>query len=258
MYRRPADRRRIAAYELLTLAGLYYAVAWIIIPRAMTSGAGVAGLFLSVVASAFYYLYYSPVAVHRDTLAQRGLGPATSGFIRTDNLVAAIRMALPVTGVAALAIVAAALGRNPDLFLDLDWQAFGLKFLFYLFSAFFQDLLFFSFVLLRLGEIMAAGSGALGRFALLSVFSLLFALVHLPNTPLMALSFAFAFVFGHLFCRTPNLAVIIAAHALLGTLLHRIYELNMTAGIFYGAPPHSRYLLRHLIPLLNEIIGNRW
>ena len=80
-------------------------------------------------------------------------------------------------------------------------------------------------------------------------------MMHLPNLPLMILTFVFAFYLGYLFYEAPNLYIIVIVHALLGTLLHRVYELHMKLGIYFGT---EGYVSRFIIPGANDLIGGRW
>jgi hypothetical protein len=92
----------------------------------------------------------------------------------------------------------------------------------------------------------------------LFLFATLFSVAHVPNMPLMFLTFIFAFYMGYLFCKIANLHVIVIIHALLGTLLHRVYELHMKIGIFYGIESQEGHLIRFLVPAVADLIGNRW
>ena len=139
-----------------------------------------------------------------------------------------------------------------------DWYGLGLKFSFYLFSALIQDILFFSYILLRLKDLILIESLHTKKIIVLLLFSSIFALIHLPNLPLMALTFIFAFWLGYVFYSTPNLYAIVIVHAFLGTLLHRVYELHMKIGLFYGVESHEGHFFRFLIPSFSEIIGHRW
>lgn len=58
------------------------------------------------------------------------------------------------------------------------------------------------------------------------------------------------------FYRTPNFFLLVCTHAILGTLLHRVYELSMRVGPFYYNP--DKYILRELFPPLAKLIGNLW
>jgi len=116
----------------------------------------------------------------------------------------------------------------------------------------------FSYILLRLKDLILIESLHTKKIIVLLLFSSIFALIHLPNLPLMALTFIFAFWLGYVFYSTPNLYAIVIVHAFLGTLLHRVYELHMKIGLFYGVESHEGHFFRFLIPSFSEIIGHRW
>jgi len=248
----------VIAIELSGLFTLYGVIIWIIIPKVLTSTITLYAYYILMSSAIVYYLFISPFRVHEDTLEERGLGPGKRFFLRTDNFATAwqhIRIPLVVT---SSAIILVAWLRGSTFFITPDWYALSLKFSFYLFSAFAQDILFFSFVLLRLKEIIYIRSDTLKNIVVITLFATLFTLYHLPNIPLMVLSFFFALAFGQLFYKIPNLYVVVIAHAFLGTLLHQVYELHMRMGSFYGADTPQSLLMRNLLPFVDEIIGNRW
>ncbi len=253
-----AFKTRVIAVELSILVALYGVIFWILVPRVLTSSLAIYLLLSLVLVTAIYYLFISPLLIHGDTLEKRGLGPRSHLYVRTDNFSTAWwSLFIPFTITSGIIIFAAWQNDSP-FFVNPDWYALSLKFSMYLFSAFAQDILFFSFILIRLKELVTIKSDSLKSLVVLLIFATLFALFHLPNVPLMLLSFIFALTLGHLFYRVPNLYVIVIMHAFLGTLLHRVYELHMKLGVLYGDESQQGYVMRHLIPYVNELIENRW
>lgn len=252
------SKRPIIALELSTLFTVYGVIIWLVIPRVFTSTIAFYTFYLLMASAILYYIFVSPLMIHKDTLERRGLGSREQFYLRTDNFYLAwwyIRTPLIIT---SAAIILVAWYNDSPFFIRPDWYALSLKFTIYLFSAFAQDILFFSFVLLRLKELITLRSDTLQNISVITLFATLFAFYHLPNIPLMILSFFFALALGQLFYKIPNLYVIVIAHALLGTLLHRVYELHMKVGLFYGIESQESFLMRNLIPIVNDIIGNRW
>ena len=248
----------LAGLELITLIALYFVMTWVLVPQVFISSAVLFTFVFTLMGMTFYYLYLSPVLLHQDTLQTRGFGPKKSLYVRTDNFLEAWRLLwIPMLASGSL-IVLAAWQKNAVFFIAPDWYALFLKLTFYLFWAFIQDILFFSYVLTRLKDLINIPSFHYQKITVVFLFAALFALVHLPNIPLMGLTFIFAFWLGYVFYSVPNLTVIVIVHALLGTLLHRVYELHMKVGLFYGAESGQGYFFRFLIPGIKELIGNRW
>lgn len=52
---------------------------------------------------------------------------------------------------------------------------------------------------------------------------------------------------------TPNLILVAASHAILGTILRRIVVLNMRVGPFYWQ--RDIYIFREIFPILARLIG---
>jgi len=213
---------------------------------------------------ALYFIYISPILIYKDTLEDRGLGRDSFLYIRKDNFFQVCRKIALMTVAMGAIIVFSAWYIEATFFIKPDWYAFVLKLFFYLFYALVQDIFFFSFLLVRLksfisidGNLHIESDSSKIRVVVFS-FAFFFSLSHLPNVNLMALSFVFAAYYGYIFYKTPNLYVIVIAHALLGTLLHRVFELHMKIGIFYGMPTQEGHLVRFLIPAINELIGGRW
>ena len=253
-----AFKARLIALELTVLTALYFVITWMIVPQVFTSNAALFTFVLMLVSMTFYYFYVSPTLLHQDSLETRGLGARKYLYVRTDNFLEAWRLLWIPMVVTGSLIVLAAWQKNTVFFIAPDWYALFLKFMFYLFSAFIQDILFFSYILTRLKDLVLIDDSHYKKIIVVLLFSALFSLIHLPNIPLMGLTFLFSFWLGYVFYSTPNLTVIVIVHALLGTLLHRVYELHMKIGMFYGVESHQGYFFRFLIPGIRELISNRW
>lgn len=234
--------------EIVAVSSVYFWMAWIVTPFFSSHGLRLFPLAVTVF-TVIYVAYLSPVLIHRESLASRGLGPASAGFIRTDNLGPAVAG----FGIFALAGAGVLLGGGGLLsagpWFDYNGATFSLRLVIYACSAFFQDGLFFSFFLRRwqvvwqTGETGAAvqpGSRA-DRFredtprlwlALLANAGL-FSLYHLPNWPIMPLALVLGLAWGRLFCRTPNLLAAVLGHAFLGTVLHLSLKFSTKVGSAY-------------------------
>ena len=202
----------------------------------------------------FYMIYVSPVLIHKDTLADRGLGGRDTYYIRTDNLRAAARNYGIMAILAAVVILAAAHYKGIDLGDPLRWRRFAFKLMFYLPSALLQDLCFLGFILPRVRDVVPGDSQNWQRILAVSALAAgLFAVFHVPNIPLIAVAAVVGFAATTIFQRTPNILPAAVAHAFIGAMLHRIFELNMRIGQAYWHP--EKYFFRELIPGLKEYIG---
>lgn len=247
-------RRTAAAFELAWLALLFAICMWWIGPRVAEGGWIVALYWALVLLAGAEILYLSPRR-HHDPAALRGWPSGGPG---------AFSQAWPVyagfTAAAAILLLLAVLIVDPARLGRVSWDAFAIKFVGYLVFGFLQSLIFFGFVLTRLRSLIPYGRdpGAEPRHRLqvAAATAAIFTLIHLPNLPLMAVALAGGFGWALIFYRRPNLLLLGLSHAVLGTILHRIVQLNMRIGPFYADP--DRYILRAVIPWLNDLIGGRF
>ncbi|MEA3405728.1 MAG: hypothetical protein U9R28_08320 [Pseudomonadota bacterium] len=248
---------RLITVELTVLAVFYYVIAWVLLPQTLESNLAFYSFVGLLSAAILYYLYISPT-LHQDSHEARGIGSARKLFIRTDNFFTAWKLLfIPMLFIASL-IILASWHKNTHFFANPDWDGFFIKFILYLASAFMQDILFFSYVLVRLKDLVTIKSEQYKKTLVVIIFAVLFATVHMPNLPLVTVTFIFALWLGYVFYTVANLYAIVIVHAILGTLLHRVYELHMKIGILYGTDPQQVHFTRFLIPAVNELIGNRW
>ena len=251
-------RTWVVAELVLTMATFLVGVWWIG-PVVLQSEAWFKGFILAMLALAALYLAYaSPALIHRDPLPERGLGSWKTGFIRTDNLAAALRAFGGITLGGVVLLSGIAIIRRPDVFLTLNWHAFGVKMALYFFSALGQGL-YFTFLLTRLRHVIPVGSGIAGssrthRLAVSAVMAVFFSLCHAPNPPLMLLALVGGACWFWAYYMHPNLFALALSHAVLGTMLHRIVQLHTRIGPFYGN--RSRHIWCDLLPFVERWIGN--
>lgn len=215
------------------------------------------GLLILVAVMLFlaYPLYISPVLVHKDPNEIRGLGRKENWYIRTDNIKAAsINYGLLLLVVAPIILIGASI-KGIDLS-DADrWRAFAFKLVFYFLSALVQSLCFLGFFLVRMQQLVPGKDGSWKKTLIVSaIATVVFAVYHIPNYPLMIISSTIGFVAATIFQRTPNILPAVVVHAIIGSLFHRIYELNMKVGQSYLYP--DQYFFRELIPGMKEFIGS--
>ncbi len=251
-----------SAVEILLMTLGYFAVVWGIAPDLETNGMIplMKGLLVSFL---FYFAYLSPTVIHKDTLAERGIGNWRTLFIRTDNFAVASKYYLGLAFGGTVVIFGAALLLKPTFISGFSWHAFWLKLSLNVLNALGQDLLFLSFFIPRLKHIcmLPMASAVFGsngsRYAALIVplaCALLFAIFHIPNPPLMLVVFILGYAVAQIFYHFPNLFLALACHAVIGTMLHRVFEMHMRIGPFFWES--DKYVYRTLFPALRELIGS--
>jgi len=177
-----------------------------------------------------------------------------------------MKYALRLYGVFALVCIAILGGmiylKSTQTVLGISWSSVLIKFVCYLLSASIQDLAFFSLLLLRLRVLVNANmmsqNDLVRQLATVLLLALFVGFSHYPNWPLAFFSSVFAFGMGWIFYTHPNLFLTVILHAFFGTILHRIYQLHMKFGIFYGNYDSQAHFFRKLIPGLEALIGSRW
>jgi uncharacterized membrane protein YjdF len=258
--------RTLSAVELGTLfAGVMLAVwlgPWLVPLPGFIPAVG-----LVLVATLVYVSWFSPARLHGDSMAERGLGTWRTLFVRTDNLrPAARRFGMFALGGTTVILLLAEM-RNPGWFGRANWTSWGVRLGFYALSAFVQAFVFVGFGLVRLKSLLASShsTGFAGRVAgqpgdlrqrliISSVAAAIFAALHAPNPPAMALTAVFGFAVAWIGVRTPNVIAAAGCQALLGLLVHRVLGLSLRIGAFYSHP--DTYIIRDLIPLAHRLIGN--
>ena len=222
------------ALELATLVAGYLAFLWILLPAYRLPGAPAAIAVLAVAGGAWVCVV-SPAVVHRDGLAARGLGPARRLWLRTDNLLPALRRMAPVAVAAALLLVAAGFVRPPEAATPASAARFLVLFARYVPFALVQDLALV-FVLVRLEALAAAAGAPRPAHSGLAATAALFALVHAPNVAMMALGALFVVGAGAAFRSAPNLVVLVLCHAGAGAALRTLTGLSTRVGPFVERP----------------------
>ena len=245
--------RWVSAGELAFLTAAYFVGAWMVAPLIGRVPLAVEAMRMGVLAAAVYVAFISPVLIHGDTAAQRGVGTWRTLFVRTDNLAAAAGRFGLFTLAGAAALVALALIRQPDGLRHVRWDAFGMKLFAYCLFAPVQAYVMWSFMLPRFRRALADGEDSDDDRVWPAVLAcaLCFALFHAPNVPLMAISFVFAIASGRIYAATPNLFVASLSHALLGTILQQIFGLYTRVGWCFANP--ESYVIRNLFPFVKDL-----
>lgn len=228
--------RAWGALELAALLGGYFAFTWLLLPAYRTPVAAVAIVLVSAVA-ATWVAVVSPVLVHGDANADRGLGSRSTFWVRTDNLAGAARLFALLAGAATTLLAVLALVHSPATLAALRPGRVLAELGWYLPLALVQDLAFV-FVLVRLGALYAGGKGVRPGLASIGTAAALFALVHLPNAAMAALAALFAFAAGSAFRSRPNVLALVLCHAWSGAALRALTDLNTRVGPFASNPEY--------------------
>jgi len=251
---------RLAIIEIISIIVIYYLIAWEIAPYFLEPRFWqIVIVWISVIVGGYYVFYLSP-KLHSESLSIRGVGDRKTLFIKTDNLYSSASAYLVFVLVAALIFMIMLYLKYGNNWSEINPEGFWTKYFFYLVSATVQDLIFFSFIFVKLKFLIKSSFSDQYRIKLLTVtiFAIFFSLFHYPNMPLMFLTYFFAFGLGWIFYLKPNLFWVIMIHALAGVMLHRIYGLHMKIGILYGFHSSDASFFRKIIPGVEAFIGNSW
>ncbi|THB77186.1 MAG: hypothetical protein D6B25_07460 [Desulfobulbaceae bacterium] len=254
----PIMVRLMSMSELVVVGLLFYVFVWIWGP--VITSFPLPLMAFAYVVVVVYISYISPVLLHGDKDCYRGIANWRQGFIRTDNLGQAGRSFGLIILLGGSGIVVAAYLKNPQVFVELNWLAVTIKYTMYNFSGAIQGC-FTLFILFRLMDVLDLNPfekniSIGGKLVLTGLVSVLFAMMHWPNMPVVIILLVSCPLIMWQFYRAPNFFMLVTSHAILGTLLHRVYELPMRIGPFYHNP--DKYILRELFPPLAWIIGNLW
>lgn len=256
--------------EISAVSMVYFWVVWSVVPAFAQRGLSFFPLVL-VFFTVVYVAFFSPTVLHRDSWAGRGLAPPWL-FLRVDNLGPALGGFGVFTLWGGLGILLGGACLFPGCLAAIDGQAFFLRLGLYFFSALGQNYLFLAFFLRRWQAVFPAGrielrhSQAPGRpeqpstlaadWAAVAANALLFSAYHLPNAPVMVMTFLLGLVWGRLFICTPNLIVAAFGHAILGTLLNIGLKVNLQLGAAYYGGCKGFY--RAVFAFLDPMIGGRF
>jgi membrane protease YdiL (CAAX protease family) len=182
-----------------------------------------------------FYIFFISQYLHKDTCAERGFGSWKTLFIRTDNLKRSAREVLLIlTSIMVLSIflISLLLGtfwtpegggfsewlveqgilQEANLFVD-----FIAQFLYYILWGFIQQVLFLSFIHVRLRKVFP-GNGRNNRIKIALFTGAIFGSYHLFNFPLVAFTFISGTFWAWYFYETPNMLTVSISHGLGGTL----------------------------------------
>jgi hypothetical protein len=246
------------AVETIVLSAIFFLGLWKLGPSVQDSAIARLLFWLLVGWGAFHILWFSPMVLHRDPPEWRGWGRPAHGEPHAGAWRSAWRVYALLTATVAGVLLAVAMWRNPSVLADLNWKAFWIKFLGYAVFGPVQALIFFGFIQARLRAMIPQPAPPRAaerhRLRVATAVAAVFALYHLPNLPLIAITFVVGGCWAWVFYKFPNIMLLGLSHAVLGTILHRVIGLHMRIGPFYAEP--QRYILRNTVPGLKALIGN--
>jgi hypothetical protein len=245
--------------ELAVLGALVEFVLWVLGPRLTGNVPLVAFYWLLVAFGAGWVLWWSPFHLHCDSPHRRGWRRPGEPACRQGTFGEAWPSYLGVTAGLLLLIVVAGMLRNGAVHSGLGLDAVARRLAIYLVFGTVQAMLFFGFAMARFQDVAGIDGRALTpgkRLAATGMAALYFAVLHLPNLPLMGASLVAGFVWGNLFIARPNVWLLGASHAVLGTALHAVVGFSARIGPFYHHPEH--HILRVVVPGLRAFIGSRF
>ncbi|MHA1267049.1 MAG: CPBP family intramembrane glutamic endopeptidase [Candidatus Helarchaeota archaeon] len=181
------------------------------------------------------YIFFISQLLHKDTLAERGMGSWKTLFIRTDNLKKSAKEVLLVLSsimVGVIFLLALIFGtittpecggfsqwlveqgwlQEENLFID-----FIAQFIYYIGWGLAQQILFLSFIHVRLRKVFPR-TDRRNRILISLLTGGIFGSYHLFNFPLVAFTFISGTCWAWYFYETPNLLTVSISHGLGGTL----------------------------------------
>ncbi|MHA1268492.1 MAG: CPBP family glutamic-type intramembrane protease [Candidatus Helarchaeota archaeon] len=207
-------------------------------------------LILYIIVGLFFILYILFIShyLHKDKLEERGFGRIRTLFIRTDNLkssskeVLLIITPLLIIGLFTTSFITGFFwlmeGNGASEFLlgyEILWFDFLIQFIGYILWGFLQQLLFLSFINVRLRKILPHETKK-DRLILALINGTIFSSYHLLNLPLCIFTFISGTLWSYSFTKNPNMLTVSISHGLGGTL-SSIFVFNSIWRMYTGWPP---------------------
>lgn len=242
--------------EVAVFVSAYFAAVWLIGPRVDEAWAAIA--IVGLTAGAVVLIgWLSPIALHADPPALRGWGRVRPPARGAAGAAWPLYAGLTAGGLLVSAGLALVI-RGPQGMQHIAWDGLPWRLARYLVFAQIQAMMVFGFILTRLRTALSAfvGPGSSLQSLTCLLTALIFCSLHLPNWPLVGLTFAAGLVWAWAFYRHPSILLVGISHAVLGATTQVILGLSTRIGPFYAHP--DRYVFRALIPGLADLIGGRF
>jgi len=240
------DRKISHILDILIISIIYF-IAIFLVPLLPSNL--ILWIIYALVGSFFIvYIFFLSSYFHEDELKSRGFGRLRNLFIRLDNLKKSSKeVLLIITPILVLGIFIASFitgffwsikgnGISEYLFgYENLWIDFIFQFLFYIIWGFIQQVLFLSFINVRLRNLISYDTRK-GRIYLSIINGAIFSAYHLLNFPLCLFTFVGGTLWAYSFTKNPNMLTVSISHGLGGTL-SSIFVFNGVLTMYTGWPP---------------------
>lgn len=242
--------------ELAVFLSAYFAAVWLVAPRVSEAWAAITIVVLTT-GAVVLIAWLSPIALHADPPALRGWGPVTPPQRGAAGVAWPLYAALTAGGLAVTAGLALLI-RGPEGMQHIAWDGLPWRLARYLVFAQIQAMMVFGFILTRLRTALSVSvvPGLSPQSLTCLLTASIFCSLHLPNWPLVGLTFAVGLVWAWAFYRYPSILLVGISHAVLGATTQVVLGLSTRIGPFYAHP--DQYVYRAIIPGLTELIGGRF
>jgi hypothetical protein len=244
--------------EISGFAILFFAGNWLMGPSIANSLLLVLLFWVLFIAGTFYLLWISPVKLHGIRWKEWGWNISLSDDSHPGSLRNAFPTYLAITCIVSTIFILYVILITPETLERANLQAVAVKFGGYLFFGTAQSILFFGFIMIRLKNVISRklefGRANLQLFSTVFLTAAIFSIFHLPNTPLMGITFLGGLIWAWLFYEKPNILLMGVSHAIIGTILSQVVQMHTRIGPFYNNPDH--YFLREVVPGLKQLIGD--
>lgn len=244
--------------EIAGFAALFFSANWLMGPVIANSIILVLLFWFLLIAGGIYLLWISPVLLHGYRWKEWGWNLSLADDQHPGSIRNAVSTYLAITAAVGGVFVLYVILFSPETLMSVSLQAVAVKFGGYLFFGTAQSLIFFGFVLTRLKKITSitpeTGSKNLQLYSTVFLTASIFSIFHLPNTPLMGITFLGGLIWGWIFYVRPNILLMGISHAITGTILSQVVQMHTRIGPFYDNP--DLYFLREVVPGLKQLIGD--
>jgi len=205
---------------------------------------------LYIIVGGFFILYIFFIShyLHMDKLEERGFGRPKKLFIRVDNLKKSTKeVLLIITPLLIIGVFIASLATgffwnanisSPTSELlgeSIPWLDFIINVLAYILWGFIQQVLFLSFINVRLRKILPCNNRK-DRIIISLINGAIFSSYHLLNYPLCLFTFISGTLWAYSFTKNPNMLTVSISHGIGGTL-SSIFVFNGVWTMYTGWPP---------------------
>lgn len=243
--------------EIAGFAIIFFSGNWLMGPYIANSLLLILLFWVLLIAGGFYLLWISPVKLHGIRWKEWGWNFSLSDRQHPGSIRNALPTYLAITVAAGTFFILYVILFAPETLDKVNLQAVVVKFGGYLFFGAAQSIIFFGFIMTRLKNILfrkfKKRNPNLQIISTVFLTAAIFSIFHLPNAPLMGITFLGGLIWAWIFYEKPNLLLLGVSHAIIGTILTQVVQMHTRIGPFYNNPDH--YILREVVPGLKQLIG---